>query len=38
MEAGADIQPSMFIYGKRRRAWDHVDPAIPVFQEMPPRN
>jgi hypothetical protein len=38
MEAAAHFKPSMFIYGKRRRAWDHVDPAIPVFPEMPPRN
>jgi hypothetical protein len=38
MEAAADFKPSMFIYGKRRRAWDHVDPAIPVFPEMPPRS
>jgi hypothetical protein len=35
MEAGADLQPSMMIYGKRRRAWDHVDPSVPVFPEMP---
>jgi hypothetical protein len=36
MDAAADLTPQMFIYGKRRRAWDHVDPAIPVFAEMPP--
>ena len=35
MEAGADLTPSMFIYGKRRRAWDAVDPAVPVFEGMP---
>jgi len=35
MDAAADLTPSMLIYGKRRRAWDHVDPSVPVFQEMP---
>jgi hypothetical protein len=38
METGADLQPSMLIYGKRRRAWDHVDPAIGVFEGMPGPN
>lgn len=38
MEAAADIKPTVFIYGKRKRAWDHVDPGIPVFAEMPTRN
>ncbi len=38
MEAAADLTPQMMVYGKRRRAWDHVDPAMPVFQDMPPRN
>jgi hypothetical protein len=37
MEAAANFKPSMFIYGKRR-AWDHVDPAVPIFPEMPPRS
>jgi len=36
MDASADLTPQMFIYGKRRRTWDHADPAIPVFAEMPP--
>jgi hypothetical protein len=35
MEAGADLNPSMLIYDKRRRPWDHVNPAIAVFPEMP---
>jgi hypothetical protein len=35
MDASADLKPSMFIYGKRRRAWDHVDPSVPVFEAMP---
>ena len=35
MEAATDLKPSMMVYGKRRRAWDYVDPALPVFQEMP---
>jgi hypothetical protein len=38
METAANLMPSMLIYGKRRRAWDHVDPALPIFPEMPPRN
>jgi len=38
MEGGGDLQPSMLIYGKRRRAWDHVDPAIGVFEGMPGPN
>ena len=38
METTADLAPQMMVYGKRRRAWDHVDPAIPIFQDMPPRN
>jgi hypothetical protein len=35
MDASADLAPSMLIYGKRRRSWDHVDPSIPVFEGMP---
>lgn len=35
MDASADLKPSMMIYGKRRRAWDHVDPSIQVFEGMP---
>jgi hypothetical protein len=35
MEAGAPLTPTMLIYGKHRRAWDHVDPAVPVFEGMP---
>lgn len=35
MEPSTDLQPSMLIYGKRRRAWDYVDPSIPVFEGMP---
>jgi hypothetical protein len=38
MEPAATVKPSMFLYGKRRRAWDHVDPTVPVFPEMPPPN
>jgi hypothetical protein len=36
MEPSAGLTPGMMIYGKRRRAWDHVDPSIPVFEAMPP--
>ncbi len=35
MEPDTDLAPSMLIYGKRRRAWDHVDPSVPVFEGMP---
>ena len=35
MEAGSEPEPTVFIYGKRRRAWDAVDPATPVFEGMP---
>jgi len=35
MEAGSDLTPSMLIYNKRRRPWDHVDPSMPVFEGMP---
>jgi hypothetical protein len=35
MDAAAGLEPSMMIYGKRRRAWDHVAPDVPVFEAMP---
>jgi hypothetical protein len=35
MASDADLQPSMMIYGKRRRAWDHVAPGFQVFESMP---
>ncbi|HXQ09716.1 MAG TPA: GFA family protein [Caulobacteraceae bacterium] len=35
MEAGAALEPSMLIYGKHRRAWDHVPPGLAVFEAMP---
>jgi hypothetical protein len=35
MAADADLQPSMMIYGKRRRAWDHVPAGMQVFESMP---
>ncbi|HEY3799683.1 MAG TPA: GFA family protein [Caulobacteraceae bacterium] len=35
MDADAALEPTMFIYGKRRRAWDHVAPGLPVFEGMP---
>jgi hypothetical protein len=34
-DADADLQPTMMIYGKRRRAWDHVAPGLQVFEGMP---
>jgi len=30
-------KPQMVTYGVRGRAWDHVDPALPKFDRMPPR-
>ena len=35
LEATSPLTPQMLIYGKRRRAWDHVDPQVPVFEAMP---
>jgi hypothetical protein len=35
LDPAADLTPSMMIYGKSRRAWDHVDPSMPVFEAMP---
>ncbi|HLI66375.1 MAG TPA: GFA family protein [Caulobacteraceae bacterium] len=36
MHEGAEaLVPSMLIYGKRRRAWDHVPPGLQVFEGMP---
>jgi hypothetical protein len=35
MDADADLQPSMLIYGKRRRSWDHVPAGFQVFEGMP---
>jgi hypothetical protein len=35
MDAASDLQPSMLIYGKRRRGWDHVAPGLQVFEGMP---
>ncbi len=29
-------QPQMAIYTSRAHAWDHVDPALPRFPQMPP--
>jgi hypothetical protein len=34
-DADADLQPTMMIYGKRRRSWDHVAPGLQVFEGMP---
>jgi hypothetical protein len=36
MSEGAEaLEPSMFIYGKRRRAWDHVPTGLALFEGMP---
>jgi len=29
-------KPQMVTYGVRRYAWDHLDPALPKFDKMPP--
>jgi hypothetical protein len=29
-------KPQMATYGARGHAWDHVDPALPKFDKMPP--
>lgn len=31
------ITPAMAIYGKHHVGWDYIDPALPVFDGMPPR-
>jgi len=28
--------PQVLTYGVRGHAWDHVDPALPKFEKMPP--
>ncbi|HLK25653.1 MAG TPA: GFA family protein [Caulobacteraceae bacterium] len=35
MDADAAPEPSMMIYGKRRRSWDHVPEGFAVFEGMP---
>lgn len=30
------ISPSVAVYNKRHAGWDHLDPALPVFDVMPP--
>jgi hypothetical protein len=35
MDADNPLEPSMLIYGKRRRAWDAVPAGLPVFEGMP---
>ena len=35
MDADAALEPTMLIYGKRRRAWDYVPPGLAVFEGMP---
>ncbi len=38
MDNDGGLAPSMLIYNKRRRPWDHVDPAVPLFEGMPAPN
>ena len=35
MDADAALEPSMLIYNKRRRPWDHVPSGFAVFEGMP---
>lgn len=30
------FKPQMVVYAKRSPSWDHTDPALPRFSEMPP--
>ena len=30
------VTPQMTVYSSRAAAWDHMDPALPAFPEMPP--
>lgn len=30
------FKPAMVIYSKSAQAWDHIDPELPKFPEMPP--
>ncbi len=30
------FQPQMIVYAARAASWDHLDPALPAFDEMPP--
>ena len=29
------FQPGMIVYASRKPTWDHMDPALPAFAEMP---
>ena len=29
------ITPGLIVYASRAAAWDHLDPALPAFPEMP---
>jgi hypothetical protein len=31
------FKPQVVTYGVRGHAWDHLDPALPKFDKMPPR-
>ncbi len=30
------FKPQMVVYTKRAASWDHIDPALPAFETMPP--
>ncbi len=30
------FQPQMIVYAPRAASWDHRDPTVPAFDEMPP--
>ena len=32
------FEPQMVIFTSRAASWDHMDPALPAFPEMPPRD
>lgn len=33
----AQFKPQVLTYAVRGHAWDHIDPAMPKFEKMPPR-
>jgi hypothetical protein len=37
LDDSARFKPQAVTYGVRGHAWDHLDPAVPKFDRMPPR-
>jgi len=36
LDDASRFAPQVVTYGERGHAWDHVDPALPKFEKMPP--